>query len=241
MFRFYPLIIILQGFCIYHAYKNNNLQRWFFIIFFLPFIGSLIYLYVHFYSRDNIENLSEGVKSVLNTNYQIEKLEKKLKIADTTTNRIRLADEYVKVGRVEEAVDLYKTSMTGISADDPELLMKLIKSGYLTKDYKTVVACGEKLKTDFAFKNSEERIAFAWSLYHLGRKEEAGVHFQDMDARFANHKHRLEYSKFMLETERSSEAKDLLGELLEEFNQMDGREKSLKKPIMREVKKLYQQ
>lgn len=240
MFRFFPLILVLQGFCIYHAYKNNNLQRWFFIIFFLPFIGSLIYLYVHFYSRENIANLSEGVKSVLNTNYQIEQLEKELKIADTTTNRIRLADEYVKVGRVEEAVDLYKKSMTGISADDPELLMKLIKSGYLTKDYKTVVACGAKLKTDFAFKNSEERIAYAWSLFHTGKKEEAGKHFEDMDARFANHKHRLEYSKFMFEMERSSEAKDLLGELLEEFDQMDSRERNLKKPILRAIKRLYQ-
>ena len=240
MFRFFPLILVLQGFCIYHAYKNNNLQRWFFIIFFLPFIGSLIYLYVHFYSRKNIENLSEGVKSVLNTNYQIEKLEKELKIADTTTNRIKLADEYVNVGRIEEAVDLYKKSMTGISADDPELLMKLIKSGYLTKDYKTVVSCGEKLKTDFAFRNSEERIAYAWSLFHLGQKEEADKHFKDMDARFANHKHRLEYSKFMFEMEQASEAKDLLAELIEEFDQMDGRERSLKKPILREVKRLYQ-
>ena len=240
MFRFFPLILVLQGFCIYHAYKNNNLQRWFFIIFFLPFIGSLIYLYVHFYSRKNIENLSEGVKSVLNTNYQIEKLEKELKIADTTTNRIKLADEYVNVGRIEEAVDLYKKSMTGISADDPELLMKLIKSSYLTKDYKTVVSCGEKLKTDFAFRNSEERIAYAWSLFHLGQKEEADKHFKDMDARFANHKHRLEYSKFMFEMEQASEAKDLLAELIEEFDQMDGRERSLKKPILREVKRLYQ-
>ena len=201
MFRFFPLILVLQGFCIYHAYKNNNLQRWFFIIFFLPLIGGLIYLYVHFYSRKNIENLSEGVKSVLNTNYQIEKLEKELKIADTTTNRIKLADEYVNVGRAEEAIELYKKSRTGISADDPELLMKLIKAGFLVKDYKTVVACGEKLQADFAFKNSEERIAYAWSLFHLDQKDEANIHFQDMDARFANHKHRLEYSKFMQATE----------------------------------------
>lgn len=241
MFRFFPLILVLQGFCIYHAYKNNTLQRWFFIIFFLPFIGSLIYLYVHFYSRQNIENLSEGVKSVLNTNYQIEKLEKELKVADTTTNRVRLADEYVNVGRIEEAITLYKASRNGISADDPDLLMKLIKASYLVKDYATVVDCGEKMKEDYAFKNTEERIAYAWSLYHLGQKEEANTHFQDMDARFANHKHRLEYSKFMQATERSKEAKDLLGELLEEFDQMDNREKNSKKPIMREVKKLYQQ
>ena len=136
---------------------------------------------------------------------------------------------------------MYNSSLTGISADDPELLMKLIKSCYLTKDYETVVKCGEKLKNDFAFKNSEERIAYAWSLFYLGQKEAAVVHFQDMDARFANHKHRLEYSKFLLETKQLNEAKDLLAELLDEFNQMDNREKSLKKSVVREVRRLYQQ
>lgn len=239
MFRFYPIVIVLQGFCIYHAYKNNNLQKWFFIIFFLPLIGSLIYLYVHFYNRKNIDDFSEGVKSVLNTNYQIEKLEKELKVADTTTNRVKLADEYLHVGRVEEAVDLYKSSMNGISEDDPELLMKLIKAGFLIKDHQTVIRCGDKIKSDFAFKNSEERVAYAWSLYYLDRKEEADLHFKDMDARFANHKHRLEYSKFMMAIERPKAAKDLLGELLDEFDQMDGREKKLKRTTWKEVKKLY--
>ena len=241
MFRFFPLILVLQGFCIYHAYKNYNLQWWFFVIFFLPLIGSLIYLYVHFYSRKNIENFSEGVKSVLNTNYQIEKLEKEVKVADTTTNRIRLADEYVNVGRVEEAIGLYQKSMTGISADDPELLLKMMKASYLHKDFKRVVECGEKIKNDYAFKNAEERVAYAWSLYYLGQSDSAETHFQDMNARFSNYMHRLEYSKFMQITERPTEAKNLLAELMEEYDQLDSYEKRLKKPIMKEIKQLYQQ
>lgn len=240
MFRFFPLILVLQGFCIYHAYKNNNLQRWFFIIFFLPLIGSIIYLYVHFYSRKNIENLSEGLKGVLNTNYQIEKLEKELKVADTTTNRVRLADEYVTVGRVAEAIQLYEKSMTGISAEDPELLLKMMKASFLHKDYNMVVTCGEKIKNDYAFKNAEERVAYAWSLYHLGQKEEAETHFQDMDARFSNYMHRLEYSKFMEETDRPADAKNLLAELMEEYDQLDSYEKRLKKPVMKEIRQLYQ-
>lgn len=241
MFRFFPLIIILQGFCIYHAHKNNTLQRWFFIILFLPFIGSLIYLYTHFYSKRNIENLSEGMKSVFNTNYQIEKLEKERRVADTVVNRSRLADEYVNVGRVDEAAALYQTCLEGLNADDPDILLKMLKVSFLQKNYLKAIECGDKLKEEHTFRNAEERVAYAWSLFKNGDVAAAELNFKAMDARFSNYMHRMEFSKFLKETNNPTASKALLTELIEEYDHMDGYEQKLKKPIFKEIKQLFRE
>ncbi len=74
MFRFYTPIILLQAFCLYHAYKRNEEQKWFWIILIFPAIGCLIYLYHTFYSKENIEDLTEGVKTSFINNYKIDKL-----------------------------------------------------------------------------------------------------------------------------------------------------------------------
>ncbi len=76
---FFPIIIMLQVVCLLHAYRNGSDQKWYWLILFYPIIGSIIYLYEHFYSRKNMADLSEGVKGVINSNYEIQKLEKEVK------------------------------------------------------------------------------------------------------------------------------------------------------------------
>ena len=83
MFRFYTPILILQAFCIFHAYKTGRSQRWFYLIIFLPIIGCVLYLYDTFITRKNLEDLSEGLKQTINSNRKIEQLEKKRSLADT--------------------------------------------------------------------------------------------------------------------------------------------------------------
>src|SRR5688572_17709867 len=104
MLGFYTPLLFLQGFCLYHAYKNNVEQRWYYLIAFIPLVGCVIYLYHHFYSRRGIENIGQTVKLAVNSNYRIEQLEKTLRFADNVTNRINLADAYVQIGRFEDAI-----------------------------------------------------------------------------------------------------------------------------------------
>src|SRR5688572_14086726 len=113
MYGFYTPIILLQAFCVYHAYRNNVEQRWYWFIILFPLFGCVFYLVHHFNSRDNIQKIGEVVKGVVNSNYRVEQLEKAYEFNDSYTNRINLADEYLNVGRTEEAVALYRQSLAG--------------------------------------------------------------------------------------------------------------------------------
>jgi hypothetical protein len=238
--NYYYLIIGLQGFCLYHAYKNHNHQKWYWIIIFVPVIGSLIYLYENFYSRRNIDTLAEGVRGLVFSNYEVGKLEKEVKYSPTMTNKLNLGDAYLERGRYDDALALYASCEKGFNENNPDLLRKLLKVHFLKKDYAKVVEYGKRLEPVKTIGDSEEKAAYAWALHYTGETERAEAKFKELDTRFANYPSRLEYARYLLETDRPAAAKTLLTNLLDEYEGMDRHERNSKKWVVREAKKLLQ-
>jgi len=241
LFRFFPLAVILQIFCVYHAYRNNSEQKWYWIILILPFIGSLLYLYHHFYSKQNIENISEGIKEVINTNYTIEKLEKNLKFSETVTNKINLADEYAKVGRHKDAIELYLSCLQGTGQNYTDIIMSLITSYYLIESYNKVIQYSNEIKDKKEFQKSEVKITFAWSLYHIGKIEEAELTFNEMDASYDRYLQRIEFVKFLIEINNTEAALEKANELIHEFETMQPQQKKNKKEYYKIITQLHNQ
>ncbi|MFZ6012973.1 MAG: hypothetical protein ACOYXT_21695 [Bacteroidota bacterium] len=175
----------------------------------------------------------------MNSNYKIEQLEKELRFSENFRNKVNLADAYVEVSRYQDAIDLYISCLQGFMADDPSLRMKLLYAYFMNGDYATAADCGNKLELEKSFKDAEERVVYAWSLYLTGQTELAERIFENMDKSFTNYYQRMEYCKFLLKVEKKEEAKKKLTELVEEFEHMKGPERQLKKETFREIKELY--
>lgn len=233
-------LLALVIFCIYHAYRNNADYKWYWLIILFPLFGCLIYLYHNFYNRDTVQTISQGVKEVVNSNYRIEQLEKAVKFNDNLSNKVNLADAYVKIGRYEEAIKLYDECLSGFMAEDPDLRMKALHAAFLNKDYPTAISYGEMLGNEKTFKNSESRIAYAWALHLTGKKDAAQSVFQDLNKSFTNYVHRLEYGKFLKETNQLESLKELVAELDEEFNHMKGQERRLHRQVIQQIRDLTQ-
>jgi hypothetical protein len=239
MFGFYTPILLLQAFCIYHAYQNHTDQKWYWLIVFFPGLGCLLYLYHHFYNRRSISTITEGVKEVVNSNYRLEQLEKALRFSDSLQNKVALADAYVHYQRYKDAVALYSDCLSGFMADDPGLRTKLLKAHFLNGDYNETIAWGQKLESEKSFKNAEEKAAYAWALHYQGKTDLAESIFKDTDKSFTNYFHRLEYCKFLVATNKKEELKTKLSDLVEEFEHMKGNERRMKRTLIKEVKDLY--
>jgi hypothetical protein len=236
---YYSPLLALQAFCLFHAYKNNNQQKWFYLIIFLPGIGSALYLYETFYSRQNVDSLSETFKSVFIADYDLKRLEREHRFSETITNKMNLADAYTSKARYKEAIALYEScKKPDIATQSPDLLRKLLMAYYLNKDYEAVEQCGLALESNPKFNSWEEKIGYAWALYQLHKDEKAEKTFQEMDLQFSHYRQKLEYCKFLKITNQKAKAKEKLGRYLEEFEAMDGYERNLKKAVMQEIKQL---
>ena len=239
MIGYYTPVLILQAFCLYHAYRNNAVQSWLWIILLLPGIGCAVYLYHHFYNRSNIETIAEGVKNVVNSNYKLEQLEKAHRLSDNITTKTNLAEAYAAYGRFDDAIQLYKECLRGFMADDPTLQMKLLQIYFLRKDYQEAISLGRNLQHQKEFRKSNERVSYAWSLYNSGATTDAEKEFQSMDNASANHWHRMEYAKFLVLNNQNDRAREKLTTLLEEFELMRGGERRVNSATMREVRELH--
>lgn len=239
MFNYYSIGFLFQAFCLYHAFNHKVEYYWYFIILFIPILGVLAYLYVHFYSQRNVDNLSENVKTAFVSNYKIEQLEKTLSFSDTTVNRVQLADQHLIQGNFARAKELYLASLHGIYAGDPSLLQKLLMVHFSLNEYEDAVRLGAELKNDPLFANSEDRIAYAWSLHYMDDNLKAEKEFKGMDVRFSNYVHRIEYAKFRNEIQDFVGSKIIIENLLEEVDSMDTYEKRLKKEVINEIKSFH--
>lgn len=239
MLRFYIPVLILQAFCLYHAYKNQSEQRWLWIILFFPLFGCLIYLYDAFYSRRNLAGITETVQAAVTSNYKIEKLEKEWQFSDNVATKTRLADAYAEVGRYKDAIKLYNSCLEGFMADDPVLQMKLLDAYFADEDFPSTIKVGEKLESASDFKNSPEKIAYAWALHHAGQSELAEKTFEAMDKPFTNYQHRWQYCQFLSETDRIADLKEKVRTLVTEFNEMGSNERKLNKSIISDATTLH--
>jgi hypothetical protein len=239
MLGLYSCVFLLQAFCVYHAYRNNAEQRWYWLILLFPLVGCIIYLIHNFNNPAAIESITENVKEVVVSNYRIDQLEKALKFSDNVKNKTNLADAYAEAGRYQDAIPLYLDCLKGFMADDPSIRMKLLRMHFLNGDHANAIALGGELAAEKGFRNSEERIAYAWALYITGDVDNADTTFADMDRSFTNYNHRLEYCKFLLKADRADAAREKLTELMDEFDQMQSIERRAKKHVLREAKDLY--
>jgi hypothetical protein len=238
--NYYPIILALQAFCLYHAYKNQNEQKWYWLIIFIPLLGCLLYLYENFKSTRNIGDITEGVKGLVYSNYAVEKLEKEVKYSETFTNKLNLADAYTERGRYEEAIKLYESCRKGAYETNTDLLRKMIGPYFMHKNYAKAVEIGQQLDAVKSIGDSEDKIVYAWALHHTGETAKAEEQFKKLDAKFANFPARLEFARFLIELGRSNEAKKILIAIKDEHDGMDSYEKKSKQGIARSAKRLLQ-
>jgi hypothetical protein len=237
---FYPLFA-LQAFCIYHAYKTRQDQKWYWMIIFFPYIGCLIYLYEAFYSRRTVSTITEGLKQVVNSNYRVEQLESAVKFNNSAQNKLALADAYCAIGRNAEAVSLYTDCLTGHLADDSSLRIRLLRAYYLNDQLEDAVRLGAELAGDKAFRNSEERISLALAYHRLGNNDMATREFEAMDRTFTNFEHRHAYAQYLLVTGRKEEARAKVSELLSEIDMMKDLERRTHREAIGKIRGLSRQ
>lgn len=238
LFRLYTPVLVLQAFCLFHAYKSRADQKWFYLIIFIPVIGCVLYLYDAFYSRRNLTAVTETVKATFVTNYTIEKLERELKFSDNVTNKLNLAAEYMKYERYADAAALYEECLQGFMADDVKIKMHLLQARYLNNEPDACVAIGKTLESAKEFRSADERIAYAWALHQTKQTEAAAAQFADMNRTFTNHVHRKEYARFLVETGQQAKASALLDELISEFEQMKDIERRVNRDVYRDVRSM---
>lgn len=234
----YYLIIALQAFCMYHVYKNQKPYYWYFLVMFIPIIGSLIYIITQVYNKNDADKIQSEITSIINPTKKIRDLEKKIEFSDTYTNRIELADAYVQNNDMSNAIANYKSTLKDVDQNNLYAHQQLVLCYFQLKDYAGVVDHAEQIKDKSEFKGSKQQFCYGLALKELGKLEAAEAQLKQIDRPFSNYDERLELAKFYLESDRSEEGKTLLNDIYSESQHMTKPNRRIYRNTIVEVERL---
>lgn len=174
--NYYYLVIVLQIVCLVHAFKTGN-REWLFFIIFLPLLGSAIYFIREILPDITSGAFGENLLRALWPNGRINEWEKKVRISDTVTNKMQLADAYAQQKQYDKAIALTLECAHSFSKD-PGIILQLARLQFLNGEYASSIVSFDKVNSFKGVRMSkvEDELMYAQALEHTmetGRAEES--------------------------------------------------------------------
>ncbi|WP_420572334.1 hypothetical protein [Kordia sp.] len=241
MFRFYTPVLILQIFCLYHAYKNRKEYFWYLLIFMLPFLGAIIYLITQVFNKSDLESMKEEIATIIIPSKKVKDAEKRLAFSDTFQNRVALADAHFENGDYENASIHYEAALKGNFEKDFYVITKMISAMSQSENYEEVIRLAEEIKDNHEFKNSKSQYIYGLALDKLGRIEEAEENLKTVDQRYSNYGERLILAKFYEKNGKRTKAIELLDEIITESAHMSPQNRKTYRQVVTNVRKFREE
>lgn len=235
---YYYLILALQGYCIYHAYKNRNPYYWFFIIFFVPVLGCIIYLITQVYNKRDAEKITSELTHIINPTKKVKDLERQLQFSETYQNRVNLADAYLEIKDFDNAVTYYLEALEDDFENDLYVIKQIMEAYFHNEDFNSVILNAEKIKNHPEFKRSRAQFLYGLALERVGKLDEAEANLKAIDIRYSFYNERLVFAKFLISRDKIEDAKAILDEIFNESKHMTKPNRKLFRSTIIEVEKL---
>ena len=212
----------------YHCIRSGNPWWWLLVIGFLGPIGWGAYVIFailpdlfgsHSARRfaDNVSTMADPGRS-----YR-EKLREVERIGSADAKRA-LAEECIKRGMFQDAVDLYQGAMNGpIGQGDPVLLRGMARAKLLAGDGAGAVEAFEKLRAmDRAAFDSDTELDYARALVLVGQTDAALRQFEAVVPRYPGEEARCRYAVLLKQLGHTERATKLFREIVDNVKHAPG-------------------
>lgn len=212
---------LLSLICAFHVYRTGRPYLWLLLIFLVPGgLGPLIYIaYVLLGETagsrsarrfaDNVANMADPGRG-----YR-EKLREVERVGSADAKRA-LAEECIKRGRFQDAVDLYQGAMSGpLGEGDAVLLRGMARARLLAGDGQGAVDAFEKLKQiDKAAFDADVELDYARSLALVGRTDAALRQYEAVVPRYPGEEARCRFALLLKSLGQVDRAQALFQEIV---------------------------
>lgn len=171
----YYLIGAIQVICILHALKTGRSRDWLYLLIFLPLVGAVVYFVREILPGVRNSSSTANIAQIIFPGGRIKELERNLRISDTDANRLNLAAEYANTGNFERAIELTKSCLVGIYANDAGIMRDLATYYALNEQYADSVTWFRKVLAARGnqFNRPEDELAYAKALDGAGEIHDA--------------------------------------------------------------------
>jgi hypothetical protein len=213
---FWIVGVAAQVACAVHAVRSGR-TSWLWLILLFSWIGCLVYFVAEVLpglrARRNRMDGTRPLADRLNPAAALRRLEDQVAHSNSVTNRMELARAYVRAGRREDAIALYRSCMQGVHGEDPRVLSELGKALYEGGYLPEAADALDRLRAQRPLAKDEQLVR-ARILEDSGDTEAALSEYAPLARGSAGEEARLRYALLLRKLGHHTEAKAVLEEIL---------------------------
>ena len=217
-----PLFIltyIIQIALIVHVVRTGRPPYWIFILLLMPGIGAAAYCIIELLpglSNDfRARRAMRSVKKTLNPGGDLRRRKLEHRLSGSVDATRHLAGELMESGRYAEAVDHYRNALTGLYADDPDLLLGLAQAQFGNDDAAGAVETLDLLKDKNPdYRSPEGHLLYARSKEACDKLEAAEEEYAAVAGYYPGAEARLRYARLLERLDKTDEAREEYADIL---------------------------
>ena len=212
------MLLVQLAFAV-HALRRGYPVYWVFLIVFVPLIGCLLYVIMVLLPEASHSRMAaDGARvfrKAINSGKALRECKEALELTDTIGNRVALAEEYVRHNKLDEAIALYESSLTGFYLTDPVLLLGLANALVEAGEFERAKAALETLARAHPEEDKPAAgLLMARALEGVGDREAALAVYARLLATASGAEVKCRYALLLKETGRETEAWTLFEEIV---------------------------
>jgi len=218
---YWLLPILLQVALVVHVIRTGRNTLWIWLIVFVPLVGALAYFAVEIlpgiFGSRAARQAASNFKKTVDPKRDLRQAQRRLEATDSIESRRRLADELVAHGQYDEAIQHYRSGLTGIYTHEPVLLLglatALFNKGEAAEARRTL---DDLIEHNPEFKSPDGHLLYARALEGEGNAEKAADEYETVVKYFSGAEARYWYGLFLKRTGQAPRARELFEQLLKD-------------------------
>ena len=216
-----PLIglsfLIAIALCV-HVVRTGQPMYWLWIILAFQPVGGIVYVVAviapAWFGGRTAQKVGQAARKAIDPQREYREAARAVDDAPTVANRTRLAVAATELGRHAEAEKLYAESLTGMYADDPQLLLGRANALIELSRPSEALPLLEKLaETPTGGRTAHTMLALGRVYHALGREEQAETALRWAADHYPGFEGIARYAVFLARTGRQEDARAQLAEI----------------------------
>jgi hypothetical protein len=218
--------------CAVHVFRTGRSYLWLLLIFFIPTLGPIGYVAYVLLSdvagSAGARRFADNVADMADPGRGYREKKREVEMVGSANAKRALAQECIKRGRFQDAVDLYQGAMSGpLGEGDPALLRGMARAKLLAGDGAGAVDAFQKLKElDPVAFDADVELDYARSLVLVGRTDDALKQYEHVVPRYPGEEARCRFALFLQTLGQKDRAQRLFQEIVKSVRGAPGYYKS---------------
>jgi hypothetical protein len=214
---------LIQAGAIVHCIKTGRNWLWIWVLI-IPGIGALaalayiaIEILPDLFRSHTAQRTARGLKRAVDPFVDLRRFENEARLAGNVAARQRYADELVRHGRYEEAIDQYRQALTGLYVHDPNLMLGLARAQFGSGAAPAARGTLEELfRHNSNFLSPDAHLLYARSLEGEGSMAKALEQYRVLANSYPGAEAAVRYAQLLDNQGQKDQARKIARELLEQ-------------------------